>query len=700
MSMNSLPTSPAAKYIRNTNKVLSFKVYFKEAVNESANAGENHRVRKCKLYYYLEDDTIEIVELKQENSGVPQGNLCKRQTIPNAGGGSVILDDISIGETITIYGRTFFVCGCDDFTARHLADLGANVQQMDYPADPYEESRKEFMLRETGADFSVSRNAQKNPMKKHMEATLGNTVNNNGRDGFLKFDRQVLRFDATWDDTKQMYGDLQRYTIHYFLATDEIEVLEVAKPNSGRDPFPKLLKKARLSRSWSTSDANGRSDEPEVAEYYSWTDFQIGNFIDVYSRKLCLVNADDSTRRFYEQQGRDLGAPIPVPSKGKKQVEAEVPQHNGWGSEADSLASCKSLVPKPPKTQFDLQGAKLSKQILRFEARFNATSMNVLPEDKGRKFVIQFFIENNSLSIHEPPQRNTGVIGGKFLERRQFMNKNTGNIFSAEDFYVGARLPINGQIFQLTDVDEATLKFMEQKPKTFRMSDALHVMADLRIRLADENSHITDVFRHHDTKHLGKITVDEFTTMLREYDSEMLQAEIITLMRHFDRNGDGVIDQKEFADALEGHGALERKDSGNWLDYDELQKSGYEEKARIAGLQMQRKTEVDNLIMRFTEDILKKGTMSHHLLSLAGHSTNHENGFIAKKDFIHGISMAEEMNDSDTDNLYYPIQDARAIASVLFVENGKAVDVLSFDQFSNKISVLNLQSGMTHGNKQ
>ena len=104
--------------------------------------------------------------------------------------------------------------------------------------------------------------------------------------------------------------------------------------------------------------------------------------------------------------------------------------------------------------------------------------------------------------------------------------------------------------------------------------------------------------------------------------------------------------------------------------------------------------------MRFTEDILKKGTMSHHLLSLAGHSTNHENGFIAKKDFIHGISMAEEMNDSDTDNLYYPIQDARAIASVLFLENGKAVDVLSFDQFSNKISVLNLQSGMTHGNKQ
>jgi hypothetical protein len=32
---------------------------------------ENYRVRKCMIYYYLEDDTMHIMEPKIENSGIP-----------------------------------------------------------------------------------------------------------------------------------------------------------------------------------------------------------------------------------------------------------------------------------------------------------------------------------------------------------------------------------------------------------------------------------------------------------------------------------------------------------------------------------------------------------------------------------------------------------------------------------------------------
>jgi hypothetical protein len=35
------------------------------------NPNENFRIRKCTLYYYLEDDSIHIVEKKIENSGIP-----------------------------------------------------------------------------------------------------------------------------------------------------------------------------------------------------------------------------------------------------------------------------------------------------------------------------------------------------------------------------------------------------------------------------------------------------------------------------------------------------------------------------------------------------------------------------------------------------------------------------------------------------
>lgn len=36
---------------------------------------------------------------------------------------------------------------------------------------------------------------------------------------------------------------------------------------------------------------------------------------------------------------------------------------------------------------------------------------------RDRRFVLQFFLADGSLSIFEPPVRNSGVLGGRFLER-------------------------------------------------------------------------------------------------------------------------------------------------------------------------------------------------------------------------------------------------------------------------------------------
>ncbi len=39
-------------------QVLCFYAYFKEAVHESNL--ENHRIRKCEILYYLEDDSMQV----------------------------------------------------------------------------------------------------------------------------------------------------------------------------------------------------------------------------------------------------------------------------------------------------------------------------------------------------------------------------------------------------------------------------------------------------------------------------------------------------------------------------------------------------------------------------------------------------------------------------------------------------------------
>ena len=55
-------------------QVLCFDAYFQEAVYEKRE--EQYRVRNCKIYFYLEDDSIQVIEPRSKNSGVPQGIAC------------------------------------------------------------------------------------------------------------------------------------------------------------------------------------------------------------------------------------------------------------------------------------------------------------------------------------------------------------------------------------------------------------------------------------------------------------------------------------------------------------------------------------------------------------------------------------------------------------------------------------------------
>ena len=91
-----------------------------------------------------------------------------------------------------------------------------------------------------------------------------------------------------------------------------------------------------------------------------------------------------------------------------------VPPHNGIGSEEDSRGYIYKLVPKPPKKDFFQW---VDQQIC---LRFTGIPSNPKPEDANRKFIITYFLNDNSLMIYEPPIRNSGMYEGKFLERNQY----------------------------------------------------------------------------------------------------------------------------------------------------------------------------------------------------------------------------------------------------------------------------------------
>ncbi len=454
------PTS-LPSWVAFDRKVLRFYCYFKEAVFSSP--VENYRVRKCVLYFYLEDDSIHIAEPKIENSGIQQGVLVKRARITKPNSNEVFaFTDLNIGEELLIFGRIYRLTDCDAFTRAFMESNGIALgEPEEIPLDPF---TKKNTVRAT------AHNKMMHPHKQFLEASLGKSMYGTDIEGtqkFLRNDGKVLRFYATWSDPK-LLGEKQAYILHYFLADDTVEVLEVQQPNSGRDPFPALLKRGKLPKNYKdhTADLSRIGYQGEKGlRYYTEADFKIGQYVNVYGRKLFLCGADQFTQEFYIANFGMTAADFP---RLNMDEEVEVvprlppPPHTGFGSEEDSLGSFFYLMTKVPKQDFKklMENDGLT---MRFMAKF----VNPQPEDKDRRFIITFYLNNDTISVFEKFERNSGFIGGKFLERSRVKNEATADYFKPTDLYAGARVSINKFLFDLIGTDEHTLNWMNQNGHIF-----------------------------------------------------------------------------------------------------------------------------------------------------------------------------------------------------------------------------------------
>ena len=397
---------------------------------------------------------------------------------------------------------SLFVTDCNESTRRYLRDVIGRPEEELRPVageeDVYTTMRAEFMSRETGRDDTVAHNIRKNPMKEFAEAQLGNTVNNETRRGFLEYDRKVLRLDCIWDDRDSLYGDLQRFTLQYYLADDTMELLTVVGPNAGRDPFKKMVKRGKLAID---------RDDP-LGPCWHWKNFQIGTVIDVYAKKLLIVSADSNTYAFYESKGMPLDPPLQLEMEEPVVAVRELPPYNGFGSEEDSLASCVgSLIPTIPTKKLG------ENKTMRFRAKMESRN----PEDVDRVFTISFFLQDNTVQIHEPPKRNSGIVGGSFLSRMKL--RTAEGLITQEYFYVGAEIQLAGHAFILVDADEGTLRHMENQPGIFEYSNIRNVVEVYRLSLGEPagSGELAEVFAAHDPDGTGFVSLRNFKSILMKY---------------------------------------------------------------------------------------------------------------------------------------------------------------------------------------
>lgn len=85
------------------------------------------------------------------------------------------------------------------------------------------------------------------------------------------------------------------------------------------------------------------------------------------------------------------------------------------------------------------------------------------------------------MAVFDPPVRNSGIVGGRFLHKVQATFKpGTNKRYVASDMYVGAIINLHDRMFELYQADEYTLNWMAMRPKEFPKASFEAVMEKAR----------------------------------------------------------------------------------------------------------------------------------------------------------------------------------------------------------------------------
>lgn len=546
-------------------KVLCFDGYCHENLAEMQQSG-SYRIRRVKIAFYLEDETVQVVEPRITNSGLPQGNIVKRQRVTETTANPenkrfITLLDFNVDKPVTIFDRTYHITSCDATTRRFLTQLGVTVPEpVMVPSDPGQERR----LR----DEFAARNKNKSTTKNTKFAQ------------FLRNYRKVLLFHGYWDDRGAQFGDVRRLVVHYYLADDTMEIKETYPLNSGRtEGSGVFLKRMRLPKQLRSIPDIGQStatfpvlnvmgdnfnsgrfiadpvDSLEKTDYYNCMDLAVGGEINVFGRRVRLTSCDDFTKKFYtEHFGVEEFPDVPVPegaatntaighARVNRRYEPQLPPFNGWGTHEDSEGNCKTVEPRPPPIDYE-KFVKLDGKMLRFTAKL-VTANDA--ENWERTFIITYYLSNDTLAVFEIPRRNSGFSGGQFLHAQRFFLPDQNLLaahrpkqYTPQHLYIGCRLNLNSHIFRVTGADDFALDYMEQHRKQFPFSDINAILQKCRNQFADKIHYKNLVTKYWSGRQENGdddfIPGDKVRQLLHELfpvDGAISEQEVLTVCRHF-----------------------------------------------------------------------------------------------------------------------------------------------------------------------
>jgi hypothetical protein len=193
--------------VTNEAIILSFQGYFLENQN-----GED-KPRMCQIDYYVQGGEIGVTLKPQANSTLHAGTLFHRAVFLSPEGYPYEPKDLDLDKPIILNSITFFLVDCDHSTREYIRRT-IHGFELSTTSTMFE---SKLSITDDWNKF----HSKKNENKTFLEAQLGNSVDNGGREGFLRFGTNVLKFrlhkhDPSVDDI------VLEFSLVYHLADDTI----------------------------------------------------------------------------------------------------------------------------------------------------------------------------------------------------------------------------------------------------------------------------------------------------------------------------------------------------------------------------------------------------------------------------------------------------------------------------------------------
>ena len=492
-----------------TNAVTECVLVF-DALHVSLNQEEN----MCRIRYFVHDAKVEVVKdgavlLKSFCSGVASScirrdsSVCKEYPWNTNSNTRVALSplDFQIGSTITMYSHRFKIVDASARTREYYDSIGCPLgralsEEKDSSCD--------------GADVKTKKSNNKKKITQYL--TKGEYIGCHGRSLQMR-DNVVLK---VWGWVEK---DKEHVLLLFYVADNSVEMfqfmdskLSKTRKILARNNFVEQV--AFVMRGGNGSTVNGGDESP-----YQPGDFIVGKNITLSGRNVLIYKASEDTCRWMIENIDG------VDDERMKEVRV--------GDDPGKCRVSRKHVEEEYDEEVITPVPDFGLDRLQFVAKFSGSrdsKKKLTNADAERRFIIQVYCSDLSVSISEMVQHSSLSQSLKFLSRQKvYRNFNLKrDIVQPLEFYIGASVTIYSHTFEILDADRATLTCMAHHPEYFELADGRKAV-----------DHVHCALRNHmDTSQdsgEGKSLPDLLEQLLPDFTRAQLMSACILLMaRHED----------------------------------------------------------------------------------------------------------------------------------------------------------------------